>query len=85
MSAPNFSEKRLSTRFRDIFELIKAGAKSWKIGLYTSGTTGRPKKVYHTFASLTRNVKTGDKYADNVWAFAYNPTHVAGVQVFSRL
>ncbi|WP_372589317.1 fatty acid--CoA ligase family protein [Fervidobacterium pennivorans subsp. shakshaketiis] len=64
------------------FELIKAGAKSWKIGLYTSGTTGRPKKVYHTFASLTRNVKTGDKYADNVWAFAYNPTHVAGVQVF---
>ncbi|MBB6454548.1 acyl-coenzyme A synthetase/AMP-(fatty) acid ligase [Salirhabdus euzebyi] len=54
----------------------------WSLSLYTSGTTGRPKKVTHTFQSLTRNVKTGDKFSDNIWAFAYNPTHIAGLQVF---
>lgn len=68
--------------FSCFVELVKAGAKSWEVGLYTSGTTGRPKKVYHTFETLTRNLKTGAKYSDNIWAFAYNPTHIAGIQVF---
>lgn len=68
--------------FGGLVDLIKKGAKTWRIGLYTSGTTGRPKKVYHTYESLTRNLKTGPKYSDNIWAFAYNPTHIAGVQVF---
>ncbi|WP_448376846.1 ANL family adenylate-forming protein [Fervidobacterium sp.] len=68
--------------FETFKEYLLLGSKTWKIGLYTSGTTGRPKKVYHSFSSLTRNVKVGPKYTDNIWAFAYNPTHVAGVQVF---
>lgn len=70
------------TNFEDFNKLIYKGKSKWKIGLYTSGTTGRPKKVYHTFDSLTRNVKTGEKFRENVWAFAYNPTHIAGIQVF---
>jgi len=68
--------------FDEFLSKIKYGSKTWKLGLYTSGTTGRPKKVYHTFENLTRNVKTGDRFKENIWAFAYNPTHIAGVQVF---
>lgn len=54
----------------------------WNLILYTSGTTGRPKKVSQSFANLTRNVKNNNKYHDDIWAFAYNPTHIAGLQVF---
>lgn len=55
---------------------------TWTLTLYTSGTTGRPKKVYHTLKTLTRTVKRSPKLADKVWALAYNPTHYAGLQVF---
>lgn len=55
--------------------------KDWSLSLYTSGTTGRPKKMSHDFKTLTRNVKIHSKFQDNVWAFAYNPTHMAGIQV----
>ncbi|WP_281659076.1 fatty acid--CoA ligase family protein [Halobacillus sp. Cin3] len=56
--------------------------KNWTLSLYTSGTTGRPKKVTHRYESLTRQVKTGSQWKDHVWGFAYNPTHMAGLQVF---
>lgn len=55
---------------------------TWTLTLYTSGTTGRPKKVYHTLKTLTRTVKRSPKLADKIWALAYNPTHYAGLQVF---
>lgn len=58
------------------------GAKNWRLTLYTSGTTGRPKKVSHSFSMLSRNVKKHEKFSDDVWAFAFNPTHMAGLQVF---
>jgi acyl-coenzyme A synthetase/AMP-(fatty) acid ligase len=68
----------------DVVELLEEVQKSrrWTLSLYTSGTTGRPKKVEHDLRSITRNVKLGDKFDNNVWAFAYNPTHMAGLQVF---
>lgn len=56
--------------------------KDWSAALLTSGTTGRPKKVIHTLETLTRTVKINDRFRDHVWAFAYNPTHMAGLQVF---
>ena len=56
--------------------------KNWTITLYTSGTTGLPKKVAHTIDSITRNVKISDKFCNNIWGLAYNPTHIAGLQVF---
>ncbi len=56
--------------------------KNWTLTLYTSGTTGRPKRVSHNLETLTRNVKVHDKFKENIWAFAYNPTHFAGLQVF---
>jgi acyl-CoA synthetase (AMP-forming)/AMP-acid ligase II len=53
-----------------------------EIGLLTSGTTGRPKTVTHTLRSLSRAVAVGARHRDDVWGLAFNPTHIAGVQVF---
>ena len=53
-----------------------------RITIFTSGTTGQPKKIVHTVASLTRAVRKGEEYSGQVWAYAYNPTHMAGLQVF---
>lgn len=53
-----------------------------EITIFTSGTTGQPKKVIHTVSTLTRSVRIGDKYQGQIWAYAYNPTHMAGLQVF---
>ncbi len=53
-----------------------------KITLFTSGTTGLPKMVKHSIFSLTRMIRQGENYSKNVWAFCYNPTHIAGIQVF---
>lgn len=56
--------------------------KNWKIILLSSGTTGVPKKIEHNFFTLTRGVKISEERKQDVWGFAYNPTHIAGVQVF---
>lgn len=53
-----------------------------EITIFTSGTTGQPKKVVHSISTLTRAVRLGEKYQNQVWAYAYNPTHMAGLQVF---
>ena len=53
-----------------------------KITIFTSGTTGQPKKVVHSISTLTRAVRLGERYAGQIWAYAYNPTHMAGLQVF---
>lgn len=68
----------------DIASLIKAinKNKKWNLSLYTSGTTGRPKKIIHSLQTLTRSVLVGDNHENDIWCFAYNPTHMAGLQVF---
>lgn len=69
--------------FKHIDELITAMQKSTStITIFTSGTTGQPKQVVHSIDTLTRSVRTGDKYRNQVWGYAYNPTHMAGLQVF---
>lgn len=72
---PGLSEEHLVS-------FIKHNVSSWRITLFTSGTTGLPKRVSHTFESITRFVRSGDKHQNDVWGFAYNPTHMAGLQVF---
>ena len=53
-----------------------------KISLFTSGTTGEPKKIIHSARKFINMARVGEKYSDNIWAFLYNPTHMAGLQVF---
>lgn len=68
--------------FGELVRLINFGKENWSLGLFTSGTTGRPKRVLHSFENLTRSVRFGPKYFNNVWGFCYNPSHMAGIQVF---
>jgi acyl-coenzyme A synthetase/AMP-(fatty) acid ligase len=49
--------------------------------LYTSGTTGTPRPVAHTMASLTRTVTTGKRARDLTWGLLYDPNRMAGLQV----
>ena len=48
----------------------------------TSGTTGEPKLVSHTLASLCRTVKSRSNAAESLtWGLLYEPTRFAGLQV----
>lgn len=68
--------------FDSFIKILKNPSKNWSLTLFTSGTTGLPKKVKHSFETITRSVKTGERFENNIWGFAYNPTHMAGLQVF---
>jgi acyl-coenzyme A synthetase/AMP-(fatty) acid ligase len=67
---------------RELLEKLSNSSKNWKITLFTSGTTGIPKKVSHDLKSITRFVKVSERNEKSIWGFAYNPTHMAGIQVF---
>lgn len=79
----NVAESIVSSSFNNMDEVVAAvqGSHS-EITIFTSGTTGQPKKVVHSIQTLTRTVRMGDKYKGQIWAYAYNPTHMAGLQVF---
>lgn len=66
----------------ELIDTLRNTFDDWKGTLYTSGTTGIPKKVTHSFNSITRFVKISDRNTASIWGFAYNPTHMAGIQVF---
>lgn len=51
------------------------------VTILTSGTTGPPKAVRHTWASLARPVRTGDDLRGAAWLLCYRPNLYAGVQV----
>lgn len=65
-----------------LIEQIKLNQDKVKIGIYSSGTTGLPKRFEHSLKSLMRNIKISEKHSKDIWGFAYNITHFAGVQVF---
>lgn len=69
--------------FASMDDLLAAFEQSTStISIFTSGTTGQPKCVTHTLATLARAVRKGENYDKYIWAYAYNPTHMAGLQVF---
>jgi acyl-CoA synthetase (AMP-forming)/AMP-acid ligase II len=49
--------------------------------LFTSGTTGPPQPVRHTWQALTSTVHTGPSFQNRRWLLAYDPASFAGVQV----
>lgn len=64
--------------------LPSAAAGASRVFMMTSGTTGRPKIVEHTAASLLARARTTAKLPDNrgsAWLLTYQPTGFAGVQV----
>lgn len=79
-------EQKTPVKDSSSFESLESLADSiqkmpWRLWLLTSGTTGLPKKVCHTYESLARNVRIGDSHKEDVWGFAYRMSHMAGVQV----
>ncbi len=79
----NETQVEVGHRWGTSGEMIAAArrAEGFKLTLFTSGSTGLPKRVTHSLEGLTRMLRVGDKHAENVWGLAYNPTHIAGVQV----
>jgi acyl-coenzyme A synthetase/AMP-(fatty) acid ligase len=49
--------------------------------LYTSGTTGTPKSIRHTIASLSRTISVNQHVAELTWGMIYDPNRMAGIQV----
>ena len=79
----NVKEEIAKKSYKSMGEIVEDIQNSTsEITIFTSGTTGQPKKVLHTVATLTRSVRTGERYVGQIWAYAYNPTHMAGLQVF---
>lgn len=82
-SRVNVAESITATSFLNMDEVVAAVQNSTsEITIFTSGTTGQPKKVMHSIQTLTRSMRIGNKYKGQIWAYAYNPTHMAGLQVF---
>lgn len=75
------NEKPLVSSKDDLIQKLSNTSEEWRMTLFTSGTTGIPKKVKHSFNSITRFVKVSERNKNSVWGFAYNPTHMAGIQV----
>ncbi len=57
-------------------------ALNWRIELFTSGTTGIPKRISHRLETLIRTASINERHRDDIWGFAYSARHIAGLQVF---
>jgi acyl-CoA synthetase (AMP-forming)/AMP-acid ligase II len=57
------------------------GGKS-QVVLFTSGTSGEPKPVIHTWKTLSIGLNFHTKFSGRRWLLAYEPTSFAGIQVW---
>lgn len=76
-------DKTVYGSFDDV--LAKILKSKSNIGIFTSGTTGEPKLVTHSVAKFNNMARVSSKYNNNIWAFVYNMTHMAGLQVFFQI
>ena len=61
--------------------VVRIAGSQARLVLRTSGTTGVPRVVKHSVAALARAVVQSPRHRADVWGLAFNPTHIAGVQV----
>lgn len=66
---------------RDVAEEAAPDAETTAFVVYTSGTTGVPKAVRHTIATLSRTVVRTDVAGALTWGLLYDPNRMAGLQV----
>ena len=70
-------------KFNTTQELIDAIGKSQsRITLFTSGTLNNPKSVTHLASTLVHTARVSQSHNQDVWGFAYNIAHMAGILVF---
>jgi acyl-coenzyme A synthetase/AMP-(fatty) acid ligase len=79
----NNSKKIKSGHWSDIKDVTnRIYTSKSMISIFTSGTSGTPKKITHTINKLANDARVGSKYSNNIWGLAYNITHIAGLKVF---
>ena len=69
----------LVTQHSRVHSTISSQETRWYLA--TSGTTGTPKWIAHSFASLSRAVKISVDQSTLHWGLCYQPTRFAGLQV----
>jgi acyl-coenzyme A synthetase/AMP-(fatty) acid ligase len=52
-----------------------------KLRFTTSGTTGKPKKIFHDLHTVKKNIKISEKFQNCVWGLTYPPDKIAASQV----
>lgn len=76
---PSLQNLSISSKKEFLEKLLRSDA---QIELFTSGTTGKPKMIKHSVGSFLGSVRKSEGHSANVWGYAFNPTHMAGLQVF---
>lgn len=67
---------------KDLDDLIaQIKSSNAAIGIYSSGSEGAPKLIYQPIARFFRSVRVSEEYTATNWAFTYNPSHSAGIQM----
>lgn len=64
-----------------IIALIDKIGNKEQVSFSTSGTTGEPKKICHSYKFLTKNIKIDPKYKSSIWGLTYPANKIAGSQV----
>lgn len=55
--------------------------KNFRLSLFTSGTTAAPKHLLHRLDTLVRGLRSTQPMKPRIWASAYHPAHMAGIQL----
>ena len=75
------NKHQLPKTILELSKVINSFSFSSQIVMFSSGTTGKNKKIVCNWGQITRNISQDKKYSNNVWALAYNLNHYAGLQV----
>ena len=55
-----------------ILEFIKKVNQKTTFEFYSSGTTGKPKKITHSYDFLIKNIKIRANFSDDIWALTFD-------------